>query len=396
MDLLFNFLFSIMEQFDGDGYKVLLVVYFILMYKYWKVLIQEKILILINVFILYGFILILFCDFRHAAFDTMLEYVFGWSLPFFLGYTVYNKQHINKFVLVFLSVFAILTFIGLFSYFGYIPKKILGMRLSLGNELRVGTYYRVLFAAKSTLCFVLSVTFLLFQNNITKKYKILLIIFMLLFFIGVLLSGSRIYLTVLALMIVIIMSFFVYKTKRIRPAVVLAVSLISIIFVFVFCSKLSISKRIEVSYISKDISISTRISMYKYSIALFKKYPLFGTGPRQATLREEFNKLKIDINCKPGVHLHSIYFNTLSNFGIVGLFLVLSVIFLILKKLVILYKKNNSVLVLAMIFAWICIVLGDIFDTLLGINFFASIYFWLTGLALSSNGMCNLHKNINH
>ena len=113
---------------------------------------------------------------------------------------------------------------------------------------------------------------------------------------------------------------------------------------------------------------------------MFKQYPLFGAGPRQAMLKDEYNEVITDID-KNG-HLHSVYLDILANFGLTGLIIFLILILYILKELIYTYKTTNSVLALAVFFAWICILIGDIFDMTIKVPFVSSLYFWFTGLAL--------------
>lgn len=380
MELIFNYLFSIIEQFGQDGYKILLAVYFLLMYKYWKLFIKEKILLSTITFILYGLILSCFCIDKNRAFDEMLGYIFGWTLPYFLGYTLLKKHNKEKIIFTTMAIFAVLIFIGLFSYYGFLPEKFWGIRFCSDNQLRICTF-RVTFAAKATFMFIISSTLLLFYKNNTKLTKLCLYTFTILFFIAILLSGSRIYYGVTALISFFIFAFYIYKTRKVKPT--LYFSLIAIVCCsYVYFSNPNIKKRIQVTSTTKDISIVTRINMHKYAIDSFKKHPLFGLGPSQSTIQEEFSRIKKEKN-KEQWHLHSIYLDTLSDFGLIGLLLFLLIIFLVIKNLFIVYNQYYSAFVLALIFAWIAILIGDYVDTVLADPFLSSLYFWFTGFALS-------------
>ncbi|MBR3628083.1 MAG: O-antigen ligase family protein [Elusimicrobia bacterium] len=380
MEIIFNYLFSIIEQFGQDGYKILLAVYFLLMYKYWKLFIKEKILLSTIIFILYGLILSCFCIDKNRAFYEMLGYIFGWTLPYFLGYTLLTKHNKEKIVFITMAIFAAFIFVGLFSYYGLLPEKFWGIRFCEYNQLRICTF-RVTFAAKATFMFIISSTLLLFYKNSSKFAKFWLCIFTVLFFIAILLSGSRIYYGVTALISFFIFIFYTYKTKKVKP--ILYFSLTAVICCsYVYFSNPNIKKRIHVTSTTKDISIVTRINMHKYAIDSFKKHPLFGLGPSQSTIQEEFSKIEKEKD-KEQWHLHSIYLDTLSDFGLTGLLLFLIIIFLVIKNLFIIYNQYNSAFVLALIFAWIAILIGDYVDTVLADPFLSSLYFWFTGIALS-------------
>ena len=378
MDIIFNYLFTITELFEGDVCKVLLVIHFIFMYKYWKIFIEQKILLYITIFISYGLISTLFCLDKNVAFYEILNYVFGWSLPFFLGYTLRKNYNANKIVFTTLFIFSSLVLIGLFSYYGFFPEKFCTIRFSHDKTLTIGTWYRVLFAGKASMMFAISLTMLLFLKNINTNIKMALTLSSILFLIGIFLSGSRIYsANVVGLLFFIIILYYYKKRNFKRSIIILATSLI---IVLLCCTNNFVINRIKQLSITKDVSIVYRINMYKYAISTFKKYPIFGTGPAQATLKDEF--LSVDTDVGKGGHLHSIYLSILANFGMLGLILFLLIIFYILKELVFTYKTTGDILSLSMIFAWICILLGDNFDTLLGGSYFASLYFLFTGLAL--------------
>ena len=375
MDIIFNYLFIIVELFDRDGYKILLVVYFILMYKYWKIFVEQKILLFITTFILYGFFSVLFCSNKHVAFYEMLNYVFGWGVPF-LGYTLRKNYNANKIVFTVLFISSFLILFGLFSYYGFFPEKICGIRFSHDNILTVGTYFRILFAGKTTMIFILSLTMLLFLKDINITIKIALTLSSVLFLIGIFLSCSRIYSFIVVGMIFLICMFYYYKSRNLRKSIIILLG--SLIIVLICCANNFVINRIKQLSVIKDASIVYRINMYKYAISTFKQYPIFGTGPGQAVLRDEYSTVDTDSRH----YLHSTYLEILANNGIAGLILFLLIILYILKELSFIYKTTGEILSLGMIFAWISILLGDNFDTLLLHPYFASLYFLFTGLAL--------------
>jgi O-antigen ligase len=379
MDIILNYLFIILRLFSDDGTQILLAVYFILMYKYWHLFIKEKILLVTLIFLLYGTVLSLFCDNKNYAFSDILKYIYGWCFPFFLGYTFRSKYDTHKLILATVYIFATLIFIGFFSYMGYIPEKPLGVRFCHDNILTVCTWQRVHFAAQTAFMFVVSLTMLLFLENINKFLKVILVLVSFVFVLGILLSGSRIYYGAITVILFIITVFYCYKSKNFKK--ILPFLLCSLLLAIVVCSNNeTIKNRIKKISVTKDVSIVYRINMYKYAISVFKQYPLFGAGPRQAMLKNEYNKVITDID-KNG-HLHSAYLDILANFGLTGLIIFLILILYILKELIYTYKTTNSVLALAVFFAWICILIGDIFDMTIKVPFVSSLYFWFTGLAL--------------
>ena len=391
MDIFFNYLFIILRLFSDDGTQILLAVYFILMYKYWHLFIKEKILLVTIIFLLYGTILSLFCDNKNYAFSDILKYIYGWCFPFFLGYTFRSKYDTHKLILATFYIFATLIFIGFFSYMGYIPEKPLGVRFCHDNILTVCTWHRVAFAAQTAFMFVVSLTMLLFLENINKFLKVILVLVSFVFVLGILLSGSRIYYGAITVILFIITVFYCYKSMKLKN--ILSVLLCLLLLAIAVCYKNeTIKKRIKNLSVTKDVSIVYRINMYKYAISVFKQYPLFGAGPRQAMLKNEYNKVITDID-KNG-HLHSAYLDILANFGLTGLIIFLILILYILKELIYTYKTTNSILALAVFFAWICILIGDIFDVTIKSPFVSSLYFWFTGLVLKNNKNIFLYEKL--
>ncbi|MBQ1610109.1 MAG: hypothetical protein II090_04185, partial [Elusimicrobia bacterium] len=84
-------------------------------------------------------------------------------------------------------------------------------------------------------------------------------------------------------------------------------------------------------------------------------------------------------------HLHSMWLAVLAEFGSIGFVLFCIIIFLIMKNLYYEYKYNNSLLALCMLFAWLSLLIGDCFDTILRGPRVAMDYFWLTGLILAKS-----------
>ena len=221
----------------------------------------------INIGNFFGFISTLFCLDKNVAFYEILNYVFGWSLPFFLGYTLRKNYNANKIVLTTLFIFSSLVLIGLFSYYGFFPEKFCTIRFSHDKTLTIGTWYRVLFAGKASMMFAISLTMLLFLKNINTNIKIALTLSSILFLIGIFLSGSRIYsANVVGLLFFIIILYYYKKRNFKRSIIILATSLI---IVLLCCTNNFVINRIKQLSITKDVSIVYRINMYKYAISTF-------------------------------------------------------------------------------------------------------------------------------
>ena len=146
-------------------------------------------------------------------------------------------------------------------------------------------------------------------------------------------------------------------------------------------------QRIENINFATDLSVTSRINSYKAAILIFKNNFIFGVGPRQAVKQDEYYMVRNSSKEEEhhSRHLHSIYLSVLAEFGSIGFVLFCAIIFLIMKNLYYEYKYNNSLLALCMLFAWLSLLIGDCFDTILSGPRVAMDYFWLTGLILAKS-----------
>ncbi len=381
MELFFNFIFSIIEHFNQDGYRILLFVSFlVLLYKYWFLFLKEKILISISIFVIYGIILTFFCENKNLAFNELTNCFLAWLCAFFLGYSVTDKKKNSTLIKITIFVFAVTVFLGFLSYFGLLPEKIYFLRLSQNNQIKVGTTSRLIFAARCLIVSIILISYILFKKEVGRQ-KTFTAVFLILFFsMALFLSGSRVYYFVYFITLLLISLFFFIKTKSLKK-IIMFFSVIFILGATAYSTNTQIAKRIKNISITKDISISSRINMHKFAIELIKQNPIFGIGPAQATIQEGFFKLELDTHDHP--HLHSLYLDTAAEYGIIGLILFLIIMFYVFKNLIIQYRKDNDFFTLAMIFVWFALLLGDFFNLTIFRPFAISLCFWFTGLTLS-------------
>ena len=84
------------------------------------------------------------------------------------------------------------------------------------------------------------------------------------------------------------------------------------------------------------------IKHYKSGYAVFKNYPLMGVGNKNYRIETRTNHLKIK-NYIPDTHPHQIYFEFLSEHGIIGTIILLSIFFyIIFQNLKICIQSQNS------------------------------------------------------
>jgi O-antigen ligase len=94
------------------------------------------------------------------------------------------------------------------------------------------------------------------------------------------------------------------------------------------------------------------------AIKMFEKYPFFGVGNknfREECLKDEYanNNYKRTVE-RCSTHPHQIYYELLSEHGLVGTFIIISVIFFILLEgLKIYLKKKNSIHLASILFVFV-------------------------------------------
>ena len=183
--------------------------------------------------------------------------------------------------------------------------------------------------------------FLIF-GYLLKRYnkKTIAFTFLLIAFISIIFTGERSNtLKVFSGIIIyfLLLDFLKFKTKLI---------IISLLFI-IFGTVISQSEYLKVRYIGQfyDVIISKKnsqnlednqyIKLYKSGYSVFKNYPLFGVGNknyRVETCRENDNaQLRSNYVCL--THPHQVYFELLSEHGIIGFILILSIFFFLMFKI---------------------------------------------------------------
>ena len=93
----------------------------------------------------------------------------------------------------------------------------------------------------------------------------------------------------------------------------------------------------------KNFKESAYGEIYLQAIEMYKENLIFGIGLnnyKEMCLTEKYNNLLDNIDCV--THPHNFYFEILAETGSVGLFIFLSFLFIVFKKIINTYKKNTS------------------------------------------------------
>lgn len=381
--LILNYLFGTGIIFTHIAGYILSFASLLFVYKNWKYLKQEKIFIAMSLFLIYGFVLACFADEKTKAFGEMFNYFASWLPPFVLGYYITDKNSKYKIIMLYLAMFTVVAILSVLAYYGLFYKTVFnGHFAGEGLYGHVNAFiWHISLGAMCILISSISLIFLLFKEDLSNKKQTFLLIFSVFWIMVLVLTGSRGYYIAGFITYCLIFIFYVYKFKKIKmPLIVITISIV--LAGIIYLSDPYIQQRIKNTSLDSESSVTYRLDAYPVAFEIFKRTPLFGVGPKQSVIQ---NELK-NSNLGTPIHLHSLYLNIITEFGLIGFAIFCYMIFQILKRLYDVYMQENSLFALAMIFAWMSILLGENFDVILRGPRVAMDYFWLTGLILG--GTC--------
>ena len=192
--------------------------------------------------------------------------------------------------------------------------------------------------------------FLIF-GHILKNYNrnFFPVIFILIAFTALILTGERS--NTIKIFLGIIIFFLLLDFIRIRTKIVIFLLLPFIFSIILYKSEYLHTRYIKQIFnkINTKESLSTLsekniyIKLYKSGYTVFKNYPLFGVGNknyRVETCKSPPKDLKFIYQCS--THPHQLYFELLSEHGLVGSIVILSILFFLMFKILksILLSRN--------------------------------------------------------
>ena len=277
---------------------------------------------------------------------------------FFFRYILYiislififkNKKNLNFVLIVWLILTTIVAFDIFFEFFNkknilnlesYDPTRIASF---LGKELKIG-HYMLGFS-------FISIGYLIDKSKKNNLFHAFLIVLLMLFFTtSVILTGERsntIKFIIGLIIFIFLSNNYIFAKKKI----ILSIILISLFSSYLFSEKLKYRAKAIIVPIKNNGVIEAfkqtqHASHYYTAIKIFKEYPVFGIGNKN--FREEcakdiyYNKDYKYTEQRCTTHPHQIYFEFLSEHGLIGSATILFVIFYITIKGVKIYRKNKS------------------------------------------------------
>jgi hypothetical protein len=280
---------------------------------------------------------------------------------FALNFILIKEKNRNTIFAIYLIIVTIVSFDIFFEYFN--GKNILGFRSEyggriasfLGKELKIGA-------------FLVGFSFIslgyYFEKHINKsiKHKVLGVFLILIFYLSLLLTGERANFlkgTIVLFLFILLQDVKILKYKKIFFIAIL----LAPIFTYFFSDR--IKSRID-SIILPMMNIGV-IETYKETqhgahfdtaLKIFNKNLLFGVGNknfREQCQKEEYkndNYARTEQRCS--THPHQIYYELLSEHGLVGTIALLSVIFYVIFNGIKIYLSNqNSIHLASILFVFV-------------------------------------------
>ena len=238
-----------------------------------------------------------------------------------------------------------------------------------------------------------------FDNYFNKSIKYNFILFLLiLFLVGcVLITGERSngIKTILALTIFIFLNKKInYKFKIfgfLLTALIAGLIIVNSNYLKIRYGQQLFSQLFDENQRGQFIENNLYLKLYKSGFAIFKDYPVFGVGNKNyRVITTKNTETKLNDNYLLSTHPHQIYIEFLSEHGLIGSIILLSIFFtLIFKNLKIIIMSRNSIQLgcfVYLIINFMPILPGGSF-----FNDFSSTLFWIN---LSIMYACNEKTNI--
>ena len=238
-----------------------------------------------------------------------------------------------------------------------------------------------------------------FEKFYKQNLKLKLVLFLILFILVgcILITGERSN----GIKAIIGLAIFLFLNNKISTKIKISIFLFSLIFVGLIISNSNylkvrygqqlFSQLFDNSQRDQFIENNLYLKLYKSGLAIFKDNPIFGVGNKNYRVITTKNiETKINDNYVLNTHPHQIYIELLSEHGLVGSIILLSIFFyLIFKNLKIIILSRNSIQLGC--FVYLIINFLPILPSGSFFNDFSSTLFWIN---LSIMYACNKKTNI--
>jgi len=377
-----NYMFAILMPFSHIGGYLSCAIGLVLLWSFHKKIEKEPLYVLLLLFIIYGIVLNLFSGIPDVGNGALVGYFSHWLMPFILGYGLVNPGYFKKIFWAYVIVFASIVGFSVLAYFHLFYSQF-GKDFYLVNEgLLKGLRSHIALAALCLAGSFLVLAQSLVRKDISKTRRVLYFALFLFFVFALFLTGSRGYYISALISYTLFGIFWVFRTKNWR-FLVFGLAVAGVIFGAYFFTPV-VKERLEKTT-SHDSNIQERLALYRVAVAEIMARPLFGYGPGQGIKQKKFFEMLPENLKNVGRHpaLHSFYLNFAADFGLVGFFIFLAILYFTFKGLSASFGSDNLFLASAgmgIFWGLAAVLIGDMFDTLLRGPGVAMELFWLIGL----------------
>ncbi|RKZ33503.1 hypothetical protein DRQ33_04190 [bacterium] len=338
----------------------------------------KSVVIMMCAFLLYCIILAIFAEKKSLAFIGTLNYFAHWIIPFVLGICLGKRA--MRFLKIYVVMITVVIVIGLCSFIGIFPKMLLGEKIWSEGMLWCFHHHNAL---AGMLILAIPIAF-----HLGGLYAMIFPILS----VGLILTGSRGYFIATPLLIIGIVLYAIKKGSKYWIILIILTILISGVALLTS----DVRNRVDTMFGGKwqtDLPAYSRLGYWQIAGWIFQENPIFGIGPGQLRTRtdliqklEEHN-FSIDEKTAEIKHLHNFYLTTLAETGIVGLLFILSILYLLGKKL---WNSGE----LGKLFGWgyFAFLIGNLFDSQMRGPSAAMDLFFLSGLIMAISAHSDTNK----
>ncbi len=264
-----------------------------------------------------------------------------------------QKFFLEKLLKIWLIIMSIVVFDVFFEYF--VGKNLLGYPESREVGVSFGSRLVSFFKDEPIVGGFINGFYLILIGFLANKYyfkqKKIIFFVSIIFLLAILFTGERSNSIKALLGIFLLIIFFKHLEKRFK-IIFFTVSLLTLILL-IFNSdylKLRYTEQIKGALTSE----SRYLALYKSGFEVFKQFPLFGSGNknyRVVTCDNDNPKIVKSENFLCTTHPHQIYFEFLSEHGLLGTFILLFLFYkIIFSKIFMVIKEANYIQMGSMIF----------------------------------------------
>ncbi len=321
------------------------------------------------VFVLFAILSVFWCYSIDRATDVCYELLTGLLFIVVIDNSVDNHNELKKYINSFLYVVVIMCILLLIGC-GFDITKI---RYSGTGIIGLDKNYF------SQICsFSIVITFCHCKQNFKKRY----ILFILLFLLIIIGSGSRKALLSAGLGLLVMYGFFYRKNvKKFLKYIILSTAILIVAIVYLYFTKQELFLRIVNGILAflgnnsavSDESATIRMALIERGFELFGEHPILGVG------LNNFCHFSGDINIYGGyMYAHNNYIEVLSDFGILGFAIYHTIYILFFYRLSKNSKPQNDKFVAALGFSLIILMLVN---DIASVSYYLKMYIFMFLLA---------------